>query len=286
MAAARAIIGLLLAVAFFAAAAEPAHAQYFRRPVSELNPKLMLIDEGQFLGARIDPETVLVDQDGREFRWGDKLAKPTLLVMSYYTCDGTCSAINATLADLLKDVKLAALGRDFNIVTLSFDRHDNLKTTAAFRKPLALAGTTADSWTFATFKNEADLKAQTEKIGFKFFWVPEDRIFVHPGAFLFFGSDGRLVRVLYQEEASARDVELAVLDARQGQFKPHELITFAISVCYSYSYHDGRYVMSIPVLIFVGSFVVGLATLFGSILLFKIEKRSKRTGDESHAQAV
>jgi protein SCO1/2 len=267
-----------------AAIPEPACAQYFRRPVSQINPNIMMVDEKEHLGSKIDPETVLVDQDGREFKWGAMGGKPAILVMSYFTCDGSCSLINGTLAGLMKDVRIVKPGEDFRIITISFDRHDNLKTTGAFREHMKLAGDLAPHWTFATFKNEADLKLQTERIGFKFFWSPEDRIFLHPGAFLFFGPDGRLMRVLYQEEIDARDVELAVLDAKQGKFQPHEVLSFALSLCYSYSYHDGRYVMSIPLIVGLGSLILGLGLLAGSVLYFKLTK--KRTGEEHYAQAI
>jgi protein SCO1/2 len=263
-----------------------AHAQYFRRPVSELDPNIMAIDEKAVLGAKLNPDTVLIDQDGREVRWGDALGRPIILVLSYFTCDGSCSIINGALADLLKDVKIVKPGDDFRILTLSFDRHDTLATTAAFRKHLDLAGPLAAHWSFATFKSEADLRTETERIGFKFFWSPEDRVFLHPGAFLFFSPEGRLVRVLYQDDVDARDVELAVLDAKQGQFRPSEIVTYALSLCYSYSYHDGKYVLSIPLIVGLGSLGVGLATLFGSIFFFKSSRRAKGPGNGDYAQAV
>lgn len=264
----------------------PADAQYFRRPVSTLDPKIMLIDEQAVLGAQMNPATPLIDETGREFKWGDTLGTPTILVLSYYTCDGSCSVINTALSSLLPDVKAVAPGTDYKIVTLSFDRHDDLKTTGAFKKHLALAGAVKDHWTFATFKNESDLKSETAKIGFKFFWSPEDRIFLHPGAFLFFSPQGRLIRVLYQQDVSARDIELAVLDARQGQFRPTEIIKYALSVCYSYSYHDGRYVMSIPIIVGVGALFIGLSTLFGSMFIYKRYNRPEGTGDKKHVEAV
>jgi len=263
-----------------------AWGQYFRRPVSDLDPRVMAIDENAVLGARIDGGTLLIDQNGKEFRWEDVQGKPLILVLSYFTCDGSCSVINATLAELLKDVKLVVPGRDFRILTLSFDNHDNLVTTGSFRGHLELAGQLAEHWTFATFKRAEDLKTQTERIGFKFFWSPEDRVFLHPGAFLFFSPDGRLIRVLYQEAIESRDVEFAVLDAKQGQFRPAEIINFALSLCYSYSYHDGKYVLSIPVLVGIGSLLVGLGTLFGSILFFKSTRRMKRTRDGDYAEAA
>ena len=264
----------------------PAEAQYFRRPVSVLDPNLMLIDEKAVLGAKMNPAMVLVDQDGKEFTWGSVLDKPVLLVLSYFTCDGTCSIINSNLAALLKDVKSVTAGSDFRIVTISFDRHDTLQTTGAFRRHIDLAGPLKDNWTFATFKNEADLKSEIDKIGFRFFWSPEDRVFLHPGAFLFFSPEGRMIRVLYQEEVDARDIELAVLDARQGNFRPHEVINFVLSLCYSYSYHDGKYVMSIPIIVGVGALAFGLSTLFGSMYLFRNHKRTERTGENDYVEAA
>jgi protein SCO1/2 len=277
------LAGAVIAVTLACGSAE---AQYFRRPVSELDPNVMAIDEKSVLGAKINPEVVLVDHNGRELRWGDMLGKPVILVLSYFTCDGSCSIINATLAELLKDVKFMRLGEDFRIVTLSFDKHDTLASNGTFRKHLNLTGVLDAHWTFATFKNEADLKTETERIGFKFFWSPEDRVFLHPGAFLFFSPDGALVRVLYQDAVAGRDVDLALLDAKQGQFRPSELLRFALSLCYSYSYHDGKYVLSIPLLVGLGALGGGLATLFGSMLAYTASNRMKRIRDENYAEAA
>lgn len=254
-----------------------ASAQFFQRPDSDLNPKVLQIDEQAVLGNAIDPGTELIDQNGRTFRWGDLAGKPTLLVLSYFTCDGSCSIINANLRDLLNREARLNPGRDFNLLTVSFDHRDTLESTGAFRKHLQLAGDLASAWTFATFKNDADLKAQTEKIGFKFFWSPQDGVFLHPGAYLFFTPDGRLARVLYQQDIDATDVELAVLDARDGQFRPSEVINYALSLCYSYNYHDGKYRLNIPVFVGVGALASGLLTFAGSALVFRM-RRQDQTG--------
>lgn len=263
-----------------------AGAQYFRRPVSEINPNIMLIDEQAVLGAKIDAGTLFIDHTGRQFRWGDILGVPVIVVLSYYSCDGSCSIINSSLAELLKDVGAVKAGQDFRILTLSFDKHDNLETTGAFRKHLKLAGDLAPHWSFATFKTEAELKVQTERIGFKFFWSPEDRIFLHPGAFLFFSPEGRLIRVLYQQDVSGRDVELAILDAKQGQFRPREIVNLMLSLCYSYSYRDGKYVMSIPIIVGLGALGAGLSTLFGSMLFYKISTRMAGAGNGNRSKTA
>lgn len=274
-------LAVLLAAA--AAGAGPAGAQYFRRPSSNVDPRIMQIDETTVLGNRIDAGTVLVDHEGKELVWKDLLGAPLILVLGYYTCDGSCSIINQNLRELMRDVTLRP-GRDFRIVTLSFDRRDAAGTTRDFRKALALDDELAKSWTFATFRSEDDLKRQTERIGFKFFWSPEDRIFLHPGAFLFFSGDGRLVRVLYQQDVTARDIELATFDARQGNFKPNEIVNLALSVCFSYSYADGRYVLNLPLFIGAASFLLGIGTLFGSMAVYRSSRNNRQTtGENNHA---
>ena len=275
-------ISLIAGVGILAPA--EAQSQYFRRPVSSVNPNIMQIDEQAHLGEKISPAARLIDHTGRAFTWGDLLGKPVILVLSYYTCDGSCSIINQALADLLKDVKAVRPGEDFRILTLSFDRHDSLATTGAFRKQMTLTKAQREAWTFGTFADEAELKAETERIGFKFFWSPEDRIFLHPGAFLFFSPEGRLIRVLYHQEVEGRDVELAVLDAKQGQFRPSEIINLALSLCYSYNYADGKYRLSIPIIVGFGALLIGPTILGGSILGYRMKRRKLLVADGNHEE--
>ncbi len=259
----------------FALGASDARAQFFAHPESVVNPAILQIDERAVLGRSFDPETELIDQYGRNFRWRDLAGKPTLLVLSYFTCDGSCGLINANLHDLLKEITRYKPGADYNLVTLSFDHRDNSETAGAFRDKLGLSDELASAWTFATFKNEADVKAQTAKIGFKFFWSTQDGLFLHPGVFLFFSPQGALDRVLYREDIGAKDVELALLDAREGKFRPSEVVDYAFSLCYSYSYLDGKYKISIPLIVGVGALAMGLLTLAGSILSFRLWRQNQ-----------
>jgi protein SCO1 len=262
--------------------AQTALAQYYKPPISDLDPEIMQIDEKKYLGAKLKGETRLIGSDGREFPLSDMLGKPLVLVLAYYTCDGSCSVINNELANLLDDVRRVVPGEDFRILTLSFDTNDNLETTGAFIDKLNVPDAYKDHWRLATFKSEADLKAETARIGFKFFWSPQDKIFLHPGAFLFLSPEGRLIRILYPPEVDGGDVELAVLDAKQGQFRPQEIINFAVSLCYSYNYAEGKYTLSIPIFVGFGALGLGLTILITSILVFKSKKR-KAMGEIDHA---
>jgi len=280
----RLIIGAGLTGAAFFGAAE---AQYYKPPQSNLDASIMQIDEKKYLGAKLDGTVPLILASGKQVPLSDFFGKPLIVVLSYYSCDGSCSVINGLLNDLLKDVKRVAHGTDYRILTLSFDKQDNQKTTRDFAAKLDLNAAYKDSWTLATFKSEDDMKAQTANIGFRYFWSPQDKLFLHPGAFLFFSAKGRLIRILYPPEVDAGDVELAVFDARQGQFRPQEIINFAISLCYSYNYKEGKYTLSIPIFVGFGALGIGIFTLFGSLAMYRRKQRKlSLEGDNTHAKSI
>jgi protein SCO1/2 len=259
-------------------------AQWWHPPVSDIDPRLMYIDQMSVLGNKIAPGTELIDDQGRAFSWGEMLGKPFILVLSYYTCDGSCSVINQDLAGLLKSVKAVKPGEDFRILTVSFDRHDTLKTAAAFREQLALPAQLAGAWTFATFKSEDDLKSQTDRVGFKFFWSPQDKAFLHPGAYLFFSPEGKLSRVLYQQDAGARDVELAILDANIDHIQVTDISNLVLTLCYSYNYTDGKYQLSIPIFVGIGALLFGVLTMSGSLIFYRIRRKGRVMKGANHAQ--
>ena len=80
-------------------------------------------------------------------------------------------------------------------------------------------------------------------------------------------------------------MQLAVLDAKQGQFRPQEIINFAISLCYSYNFADGKYTLSIPIFVGFGALGIGVTALFVSIAAFK-RKRRGLEGDLKNAHTA
>ncbi|MEE8393328.1 MAG: SCO family protein [Rhodospirillales bacterium] len=263
---------LLLGGAF---AALPAAAQYNRTPESDIDPAIFKIDETKHLGAKVDGSLGLIDGGGNEFTLSDMLGQPLILVFSYYTCDGSCSVINLEMAGLLADVKKLNQGEDFRVLTVSFDKNDTLETMAAFREQLEAGTKIGEGWTFALAKDHEGLKELAEKVGYKFFWSPRDRTFFHPAAFLFLSSEGRLIRVLYSSTIEAGDVELAVLDSRQGRFRPGQVIEYAVSLCYSYNYKEGRYTFNIPLFVGMGSLALGVSAFSVAALSFRRRKKTK-----------
>ena len=151
---------MLLALMTLVVTASVASAAW-RAPDSEIDPELLRIDETSVLGKLLDVDIVLVDQDGKEFKFTDYRGMPTVLLLSYYTCDGFCPSFNADLKNSLEAVE--ALGRveagtDFRVVTVSFDENDNAETASSFRKSLGiLSPTLEENWRVGVFKDKKDI---------------------------------------------------------------------------------------------------------------------------------
>ncbi|MBF0455577.1 MAG: SCO family protein [Magnetococcales bacterium] len=265
----------ILAVCVLFLAVQPGEASYFRQKESDIDPNVFRIKEQDFMGVRVGRDVALIDQDGAARTLKDFEGKPTILVWSYYTCDGSCSAVNIELKTLLESVKNQTLGEDYQVLTLSFDKNDTLESLKAFRTYLDLPPEWEKNWTFALLQKPEQIDRLTARVGFKYFWAPQDKTFYHTNVFILLTPDGRVSRFLYALTNTDKDVGLAILEARQGDFKLNEVIDFAIGLCYSYNYEEGRYTYNIPLFVGLGALFIGLSMLLGSVLLFRKKKFNK-----------
>ncbi|MBF0447060.1 MAG: SCO family protein [Magnetococcales bacterium] len=266
------LIGIVLLLATM-----PVEANYFRQRDSDIDPNVFRIDEKDYMGVKVDPNVELISQQGETLTIADFYGKPTILIWSYYTCDGSCSAVNNELKLLLEEVKRQTIGEHYRILTISFDKNDTLETLKNFRTHMELAPQWDENWTFALLKDPQQVETTTAKTGFKFFWAPQDKTFYHPNVFIMLSPEGRITRYLYALTNSKKDLELALLEARRGDFKVNEAIDFVVGLCYSYNYKEGRYTYNIPLFVGLGALFIGLSMLLGSVLLFRKKKIKEGT---------
>jgi protein SCO1 len=265
---ARLVSGLVLAGVALATLVGPARADFSPFSESEVDPSLFRIDEGRYLGARPNPALTFRDETGRAFSLAEMIGKPLILVLSYYNCDGACSLVNKQLAELLKGVKRLQPGQDYRVLTVSFDPHDTAESLARFRTKFEVSAPILAAWRFSLPAGGDDARRLADSIGFKYFWSPRDAVFLHPGVFAFLSPDGRVVRYLYVDNTQPFDVEMAVIDAKQGQIKFSEVLDFALSVCYSYNFKQGRYTVNYPLFIGFGSLIFGFCSLIIAVLAY------------------
>jgi protein SCO1/2 len=236
-----------------------AHAVSVPTQTSVPAGSVVQIDEPRYLGARLAADTLLEDETGTRFVLGDVLGKPVILVLSYYGCDGTCSTMNLELAAALSRMDRFQLGRDFRILTVSFDGRDTSGTATEFLRKTGLAP--AQGWRHAVLKS-MDVKTFAGGVGFNYFWSDAAKSFMHPNVLVFLTPEGRVARYIYGTRMDAQNIELALIDADWNRISNSTaLFDMLTGACFSYNYAEGKYQVNYSLVAGIGSLILGITLL-------------------------
>jgi len=217
----------------------------------------------QRLGQMLPLDAALVDESGRAVRLGDYFGRrPVILTLAYYGCPMLCTLSLNGLASALKTLSFDA-GREFEVVTLSFEHKETPQQAAAAKKtyierygrPQAAAG-----WHFLT-GDEAAIAAVTGAVGFRYAWDEETRQYAHPTGVVVATPEGRIARYLYGVEYAPKDLRFALVEASTGRVGTP--VDQLLLYCYEYDPVRGRYGATILRTVrFLGILtVLGLVTL-------------------------
>jgi len=264
----------VLAVIPFDALLHPHHAHAAYGNVnkdSQVDPKVVKIDEKTYLGIKLDENYALRDENGTAFTLGDMMGKPLVLALSYYSCDGACPTLNRNLMDTLGDVDRWKLGEDFNVLTVSFDQHDTPERLTEFMHKSGFKNDLPEGWRMATLTDPEDIMRLTGSMGYKFFWSPRDAIFLHPSVYIMISPKGRVTRYLYGANIDGSDMEISITKAYGEELTSSNVINFVLGACYSYNYKDGKYKVNIPLFVALGGLIFGT-----SLLTFGMRRTKKR----------
>jgi protein SCO1/2 len=277
---------LPLAAALFIAAA-PGAAQmtgapaagYKREaglPSSSLPAPLREIGFDQNLDRQIPLDIPFHDERGRLVTLGSFFGtKPVVLAFAYYECPMLCTLVLNALASSL-DVMSLEPGKDFEIVTISFDPREAPALATAkkeaylqrYKRPGA-----AGAWHFLT-GNQSSIDRATRAAGFRFVWDDGLKQFAHPTGIIVVTPDGRVARYLFGIEYGPRDLRLAIVDASAG--KVGSPVDSFLLYCYHYDPMTGRYGLAIMrAMRLAGAATVVSLALFVGVMLRR-ERRAHR----------
>jgi protein SCO1/2 len=247
---------VVMACASLAAAAAP---QEDRRPAA-----LREIGFDQRLGEALPLDIALRDEAGRTVHLRDYFhGKPVVLSLVYYECPMLCTLSLTGLTSALSVLKMEP-GRDFEIVTVSFDARETPEQAQRRKKtyleryarPGAEAG-----WHFLTGEREP-LERLTRAVGFRYVWDAETSQFAHAAGVVVATPEGVISRYLYGIEYAPKDLRFALVESAQGRLgNPVDRFLLA---CYRYDPTHGRYgayamgmvrVGAIATLLVLGGFV-------------------------------
>jgi protein SCO1/2 len=231
----------------------------------------------QHLDRPLPLDLPLRDEAGRLVRLRDYFGKrPVVLVLAYYNCPMLCTEVLNGLLSAMRVLTLDA-GRDFEVVTVSFDPRDKPSDAGAKKAPyVARYGrpTGAGGWHFLTGP-PASIAGLTEAVGFRYAWDEKIGQFAHASAIYVATPDGRLSRYFYGIEYAPRDLRLALVEASNGKIGTP--VDQLLLYCYHYDPAAGRYgaVVMNMVRVAGGAFVLLLSTFL--LLMWRRERRRQES---------
>jgi protein SCO1/2 len=213
------------------------------------------------LGQYLPGDAHFVDENGKTVTLKTLIDKPTIIAPVYLSCMHECPLLLMGLADVLGKMDLLKPGKDFQVLTISFDENDT-PNIARKKKPNYLKAIGKpfpdDSWKFLT-GDAANIGKFTDSIGFTF--QRDEHGFSHPITLVVVAPDGKIIRYLEGVTFLPFEVTMALTEAQQGRIGTTRQV---LQYCFSYDPLKKTYVFNIlkvtgtVMLLFVGSFLVYL----------------------------
>jgi protein SCO1/2 len=221
------------------------------------------------LGATVPLDLVLKAEDGTPVTLRQLIDKPTILTLNYFRCAGICTPQLNGVVEVLNRTE-AVPGKDFQVITVSFDERDEPEVAAQKRtnylseltRPFPPA-----AWRFLTGP-ATTTRALADAVGFKYKQVGDD--FVHAAAIIFISPQGKVTRYMYGVTYLPADLQLAALEAARGEAQP--TINKFLKFCFSYDPAGRKYVLNTTS---IGATVIILAALVFAVTLVRRGRKSK-----------
>jgi protein SCO1 len=181
-----------------------------------------------------------------------------------------------TLTGLLKALRTLDfnVGREFDIVTVSFDPRETSQL-AATKKAAYIEGYgrsgAGSGWHFLTGEQREILRL-TNSVGFGFEFDTTQEQFAHASVIMVLTPEGRVSRYFFGLEFSPRDLRLGLVEAAD-----HRIGSVADQVllyCFAYDPHTGKYSMAI--LNIIRLFAVLTVILIAAFIAYAMRRDSTR----------
>ena len=211
-------------------------------PASQRLPGLEFVGIEQHLNAEVPGDLEFRDDLGSTVKLGDYFGKgrPVILNLGYYQCPMLCGEVLQGLTGSLKALAFD-VGKDFDVVTVSFDPHETVDMAAAKKRDIMkrYGRPGADmGWHFLTGPAES-INALTKAVGFQYKWDQKTAQYAHATTIVVLTPDRRVARYFYGIEFSPKDLRLGLVQASHNQIG--SITDQVLLYCYHYDPRTGKY---------------------------------------------
>lgn len=232
----------------------------------------------QHLNEQLPLDAMFRDELGKDVQLGEYFKeRPVALVFVYYECPMLCNQVLNGLLGTAKTLSLE-VGKDYDIVAISFDPRENEKPGLAGEKKQSFVDRydrpgSAAGWHFLTGSEES-IRRATDAVGFHYAWDEQTQQFAHASALMIATPEGRLARYIYGIEYPPKDLKLGLIEASDR--KIGSPVDALLLYCYHYDPAAGSYRSKIAISAMrIGgvTIICGLAALYGGLYLYQRKRR-------------
>jgi len=247
-------------------------------PANVRPPGLQNVGIQQNLNQQIPLGLAFHDESGKPVTLGEYFGKrPVILNLVYYNCPMLCGEVLAGLTSGLKVLPLT-MGRDFDVLTVSFDPRETPAMAAEkkkvylqrYRRPGGEQG-----WHFLTGSAES-ITALTRAAGWQYQYDSKSGQFAHTTAIAVLTPQGKISQYYYGVEYAPRDLRLGLVQASSGQIGT--LIDQVLLYCYHYDPSSGKYSAIISRVLRVAALVTMLALGSFLFIMFRLGSSNHNLG--------
>jgi protein SCO1 len=211
-------------------------------------------------------------------------SKPVVLSLVYYRCPMLCDQVLTAVLGGIRSVPFD-VGKEFDVLTVSFDPHDTPEYAAdkkshlieRYNRPGA-----ADGWHFLTGDAE-NIRRLTEAVGFHYSYDEKTNQFAHAAGIMVLTPEGKLSRYFYGVDYDGRDLRLGLVEASNNKIGSYtdQLLLY----CYHYDPATGKYGPVVMNIMRLGGIVTVLG--IGALVLILRRRNGKkrkesRVGEHAH----
>jgi protein SCO1 len=243
------------------------------QPPSNRMPQLLTeIGLDQKLNEPLPLELPFTDEQGRTVKLGDYFGKrPVILTLVYYECPMLCTQVLNGLSSSIGVLQFD-VGREFDIVTVSFDPKETPDLAAAkkasylerYKRPGAAAG-----WHFLT-GSQKSIEKLTKAVGFRYAYNEGTDQYAHVSGIMVATPDGRLSHYFYGIEYGPRDLRLALIEA--GDRKIGSPVDQLLLYCFHYDPKSAKYSVAVMRLVRTAGLATVLAIVTGIVVMRRRDK--------------
>ena len=211
-------------------------------PAGQRLPGLEFVGIEQHLNAEIPGDLAFRDELGNPVKLGDYFGKgrPVILNLGYYQCPMLCGEVLQGLTGSLK-VLAFDLGKDFDVVTVSFDPHETPDMAATKKRDIMRRygrKGAEQGWHFLTGPAES-INALTKAVGFQFQWDEKTQQYAHATTIVVLTPERRVAQYFYGVEFPPKDLRLGLVQASNNQIG--SITDQMLLYCYHYDPREGKY---------------------------------------------